>query len=271
MPHFKLTIAYDGTHFHGWQKQHPPDVDQPLRTVQQVVEDAIRLVVREDVTLLGASRTDSGVHARGQVGAFSCWTLIEPEKMLMAINSRLPRDVRITDVEVAAESFNPISDCTSKAYRYSIKHGCSGSVVAPLFDRDFVYWTPHDLDVPAMNAAAQHVVGEHDFASFTRLHHGRESTVRTVLSCVASATDEHHCRIDIVGTGFLYNMVRIIAGTLVDVGRGRTTPQDVPAIFDARDRTAAGPTLPPEGLCLMWVRYDAGGDGPATAGDHSGA
>ncbi len=257
---YKLTIAYDGTDFHGWQKQHPPDADVPLRTVQQVVEDVIKHVVREDVTLLGASRTDSGVHARGQIGAFSCWTMIPTERMLMAINSRLPGDVRITNVDPIDESFNPISDCTSKGYRYNIKHGCMDNITAPLFDRNYVYWTRYVLDVAAMLTAAQLIIGKHDFTSFTRLHHGRDSTVRTVLACEVVATDAHHCHIDVSGTGFLYNMVRIIAGTLLEVGKGKIDAHTIPKILEARDRTAAGPTLPPEGLCLMWVRYDNGPD-----------
>jgi tRNA pseudouridine38-40 synthase len=235
--------------------------------VQQVVEDAARHVVREDIKLLGASRTDSGVHARGQVGAFSTANEIAPLNLLMAINSRLPRDVRIAHVETVEESFNPISDCTSKGYRYSIKHGCTDAVIAPLFDRHYLYWTPIVLNVPAMHAAAQHIIGEHDFASFTRLHHGRESTVRTVLSCSVTATDEHHCHIDISGTGFLYNMVRIIAGTLVYVGAHRFEVDEFHAIIEARVRTAAGPTLPPEGLCLQWIRYGER-DAPGADGSH---
>lgn len=290
MPRYKLTVAYDGTEFHGWQKQHStspqseavgevPDSEsppnEPLRTAQGVLEDAVRHVVREPVTVLGASRTDAGVHALGQVAAFTCWTMIEPEKMQMALNSRLPGDLQVHDVEIVNEDFNPISDCTSKGYRYSMKHGCHHSVQPPLFDRHQLYWTAYDLDPVKMHEAAQYIIGEHDFLSFTRVNHGRESTVRTVFDCSVTATDAHHCHIDISGNGFLYNMVRIIAGTLREVGRGKIEPGDVPAILEARDRSQAGPTLPPEGLCLMWVKY--GGDSKnvrsregASVGDDNG-
>ena len=229
----------------------------PLRTVQGVLEDVVRHVVREPVTVLGASRTDAGVHALGQVAAFTCWTMIEPDRMQMAINSRLPRDVQVRSVEIVRDDFNPIGDCTSKAYRYSIKHGCHHSELPPLFDRHFLYWTAYDLDPARMHEAAQYIIGQHDFASFTRVNHGRESTIRAVLECSVTATGAHHCRIDVAGTGFLYNMVRIIAGTLVDVGRGRIEPVQIPEILAARDRSRAGATLPPEGLCLMWVKYEA--------------
>lgn len=156
---------------------------------------------------------------------------------------------------IVPEAFGPITDAEAKGYRYQIAHGCRNDVPRPLFDRHFVFWTAYDLDPLRMHEAARHIVGEHDFTSFTRLHHGRESTVRTVFDCAVHATSEHRCEITISGNGFLYNMVRIIAGTLVEVGRGEIAPDDIPAIIAARDRTKAGPTLPPEGLCLMWIRY----------------
>jgi tRNA pseudouridine38-40 synthase len=255
MPRYKLTVAYDGTDFHGWQKQHPPGAE-PLRTAQGVLEDVIREVVREpDLNLTGASRTDSGVHAEGQVAAFSCTLDIDPQRMSMALNSRLPADMQVVTVEIVPETFGPITDCIAKGYRYRLAHGCKMGVLRPLFDRHTTAWTSYDLDAASMNEAARHLVGEHDFASFTRLHHGRESTVRTVHSCEVRAPEPRRVVIDVSGNGFLYNMVRIIAGTLLDVGRGKFAPDDVPRILAARDRAAAGPTLPPEGLCLMWVRY----------------
>ncbi|MEM7230351.1 MAG: tRNA pseudouridine(38-40) synthase TruA [Planctomycetota bacterium] len=255
MPRYKLTVAYDGTDFHGWQKQHPPGCE-PLRTVQGVMEAAVQTVVREDVNIIGASRTDSGVHARGQVVAFSTWTRIEPRRMVMAINSRLPDDVQVRHVEIVPESFAPITDCTSKGYRYRLAFGRRKSALRPLFDRHITAWTAYELDVERMQAAAEHLVGEHDFASLTRLHHGRESTVRTIHACSVSQVSARRCAIDVSGSGFLYNMVRIIAGTLLEVGRGALQPDDIPGVLDARDRRAAGPTMPPEGLSLMWVAYE---------------
>lgn len=255
MPRYMLTVAYDGTNFHGWQKQAPLGDANALRTVQGVLEEAVRQVVREDVNVVGASRTDSGVHAEGQVAAFSTSSDIPLERLPAAINSRLPDDVQVRAARIVPEAFGPITDAEAKGYRYQIAHGCRNDVPRPLFDRHFVFWTAYDLDPLRMHEAARHIVGEHDFTSFTRLHHGRESTVRTVFDCAVHATSEHRCEITISGNGFLYNMVRIIAGTLVEVGRGEIAPDDIPAIIAARDRTKAGPTLPPEGLCLMWIRY----------------
>jgi tRNA pseudouridine38-40 synthase len=222
--------------------------------------------VREPVDLLGASRTDAGVHARGQVAAFTS-TGWPPERgtepLRRAINSGLPPDVLVTSVEGVPERFEPIGDCVAKGYSYTL----FASPDRPVFDRRFVHhvWTP--LDAHAMNAAAARIVGEHDFAAFAKAGHGRESTVRTVFECrVVDEREEQPgrqndaggartVRIDVSGNGFLYNMVRIIAGTLVEVGRGRLTVDDVSAAIDRRERRLAGPTLPPTGLCLEWVKY----------------
>jgi tRNA pseudouridine38-40 synthase len=323
MPRYKLTIAYDGTNFCGWQKQEPPagmevaagkvleegskaakqqnskeeaggDIapstaggqsgteeraadEVPrieLRTVQAVVERAVREVVREPVQLLGASRTDAGVHARGQIAAFTCadgWPLDRgADKLVRAINSRLPEDVLIVNAEAVGEEFNPISDCTGKGYSYTLHVSENRS----LWDRRFVHhvWVP--LDVTRMNEAAARFIGEHDFAAFAAAGHGRVSTVRTVFECrvtgesgtaaqrqIGTADGERQAvepcrvRIDVSGNGFLWNMVRIIAGTLVEVGRGKLTPDDVAAAIESKDRRKAGPTLPPTGLCLEWIRY----------------
>ncbi|MCA9291899.1 MAG: tRNA pseudouridine(38-40) synthase TruA [Phycisphaerales bacterium] len=254
MPRYKLTIAYDGTDFHGWQMQHDA-VKGELRTVQLVLQETARHVCRENVRVVGASRTDSGVHAEGQVAAFTIERDWELPRLAAALNSRLPDDLQVRAIELVDERFSPISDAVSKGYRYAIAHSRRDGLLPPLFDRHFSYWTPYPLDVDAMHAAAQHLVGEHDFASFTRVNHGRESTVRTVHACTVTAEHDHRCRIEISGSGFLYNMVRIVAGTLVDVGRGRHAPDHVRTILDARSRAAAGSTLPPEGLCLMWIEY----------------
>jgi tRNA pseudouridine38-40 synthase len=337
VPRYKLTIAYDGTDFCGWQKQEPPEAPNPqegdrprsyvdpslsaapgrvaLRTVQGVLENAVRYVVREPVILLGSSRTDAGVHARGQVAAFSCspldeylgaparepvpsgspdtgppetaesrtseprhagWPLARgAERLLRAINGRLPEDVVVTACESVHPDFNPIGHTTSKAYSYLLhvaapvaRHsdGTTTTGFRPVFDRRFVHQVHDALDVAAMQQAAAGIVGEYDFSSFAAAGHGRLTTVRTVFSCSVTDVTERYerglllgarrVRIDISGSGFLYNMVRIIAGTLVEVGRGRMNAGDIPAIIAARDRARAGPTLPPTGLCLEWIRYD---------------
>jgi len=260
MPRYKLTIAYEGTLFHGWQKQAlPPDAPPdavPARTVQQELERAVRHVVREPIILTGASRTDSGVHAVGQVAAFTTTCDIPLEKLPLAINSRLPDDIQVISAESVHDSFDPISDCTAKGYRYRIHHPGPHHSVLSLFERRLVHECRHPLDAARMNAAAAHLVGEHDFSSFTLLNHGRETTIRTIFACRAIAPAPDRCEIDVSGSGFLHHMVRIIAGTLLEVGRSRIEPDAIPAILAARDRRAAGPTAPPNGLCLMWVRYD---------------
>ena len=309
MPTYKLTIAYDGTDFAGWQKQEPPDPallgaaapraqrvsirklepglepGKPgriaLRTVQAVVERAVREVVREPIVLLGASRTDSGVHARQQVAVFRCsgdekdeahgsesratggWPKSRGvERLLRAVNSRLGEDVLIVGAEVVDAKFHPIRDCLAKGYSYTYWVGKH----RPLWERRRAWHTWVDLDIEAMQRAAECFVGEHDFAAFVAARHGKLTTVREVYECaIREVALEAHTsfvppsrvlRLEISGNGFLYNMVRIIAGTLHDVGRGRLSADDVPGIIAGLDRVRAGPTLPPEGLCLEWIKYE---------------
>lgn len=272
MPRIKLTVAYEGTLFHGWQKQEPPPPAEPLRTVQAVLEQAVREVVREPITILGASRTDAGVHAKAQCAAFTCADLRIPlHKLPRAINSRLPDDVQVRKAELAIDDFDPIKHCLAKGYRYRIAHGGPRRSLPPLFPRRLVYATWHQLDPELMNEAARGFLGEHDFVSFAQLNHGRESTVRTIHQCKVDAPSHSRCQIDVAGNGFLYNMVRIIAGTLAEVGRGKIKPEAIAEIIAARDRTAAGPTLPPEGLCLMWIKYpDSVLATPASSGHRPG-
>jgi len=414
VPRYRLRIAYDGTDFHGWQKQvvalpaggGPADMGSDsgggkqkpvlpgspryevrdgkavLRTVQDVVEQAVRRVVREPIMLLGASRTDAGVHATGQVAAFTCGGEEETKRrrdgetkwgrdgetqrrswededadngggeggwgggdvpqaqrdkgtkaqraeetqrrrdaethrerragegaggrggwpierglgtLVAAINSRLPADVLVLGADVVPDGFDPIRDCVSKGYSYTIH----ASPRRALWDRRYVFHYPRPLDVEAMRVAAGQFVGEHDFAAFAAAGHGRRSTIRTIFACTVgrlsepsgvaqgqgfeddtggqavggtrqdgrnrggakvdeddgSASRSTRVRIEVSGDGFLYNMVRIIAGTLFDVGRGKTRPEDVPRIIEQADRRNAGATLPASGLRLEWVRY----------------
>jgi tRNA pseudouridine38-40 synthase len=307
VPRYRLTIAYEGTAFCGWQKQEPPAEpptrpDAPidagaeptrrvpayspstpllepsppgrvaLRTVQGVLERAVRLAVRQEVEVLGASRTDAGVHARGQVAAFSCapdesgtpppgvgWPLARgTEALVAAINSRLPDDVLVLDAVAVPASFDPVGGALHKTYSYT----WAVSRRRPLWDRRTVahVWRDPGLDIDAMNAAAGVLVGEHDFAAFAAAGHGRTSTVRRVLAAEvaplpAPGPREQRLRLTITGTGFLWNMVRIIAGTLIEVGTGRRTPAQVADALASRDRARAGPTAPPEGLCLERITY----------------
>jgi tRNA pseudouridine38-40 synthase len=250
-----------------------------LRTVQGVLERVVREVVREPIELVGASRTDSGVHARGQVCAFTTrpdgkglgWpTTRGADKLMLAINSRLPEDVVVRASEVTHGTFNPIGDAIEKTYSYSMVVGGG----RPIRDRNFVWWLPRgSLDVQLMHECAQVLVGEHDFASFATTGHGRQSTVRRVFSCDVRAENVHlhergaggHAKANqrvvmtIRGNGFLWNMVRIIAGTLTQVGLqaedGAWTIDRVRKALESCDRTKAGRTAPPEGLCLEQIVY----------------
>src|SRR5690606_5497555 len=203
---FMLIIAYDGTNFHGWQKQEPPDTE-PLRTVQGVLEETVRQVLGQpNIELIGASRTDSGVHAIGQTAAFTATTSIPPEKLPLAISARLPADCQVRAARIVRDDFNPIRDCESKGYRYTIAHSISAANPPPLFDRHIVWYTWHALDAARMHEAAQHLIGEHDFASFAQINHGRESISRTIHGCSVRALPAQRLEIDVSGSGFLYNM-----------------------------------------------------------------
>lgn len=273
MPRYRLTVAYDGTDFCGWQAQRPfvettlndgsvGRARADLRTVQHALEIAIRDVVREEVGVLGASRTDSGVHAVAQTAAFTTTDQRKgppDERLMLAINSRLPEDVVITSLERTRDDFDPIRDCIAKGYRYAIRTG----PLRPVRDRRFIHYLWESLDHLAMHDAAKHIAGTHDFAAFAAAGHGRESTVRTVFACSVARPEPTLIHIDVAGGGFLYNMVRIIAGTLVDVGKGRKSPDDIPGILASLDRTRAGMTMPAQGLTLMWMRYAEDGPGAA--------
>ena len=249
---YKLTIAYDGTQFHGWQAQLPPG-KPPLRTVQGVLRGALVQLMRQPVELTGASRTDSGVHAIGQVAHFDGDTTIPLDRLVPAINSRLPDDVAIRHVEPTHDQFESITDAISKQYRYRLWISPNQTI----FERHFVHHCWDTLDVDRMTDAAARLIGEHDFAGFANADHNRQTTIRTIHDChiQPDPTGAPELHIVVSGDGFLYNMVRIIAGTLVEIGRGRREPELVDDILTERDRQRAGPTLAASGLCLEWIRY----------------
>ena len=248
-PRYKMVIAYDGSGFHGWQKQEPPDAPA-LRTVQGVVHDALLRLFRQPINVVGASRTDSGVHARGQVAHFNADSRVPVERMANAINSRLPEDVEVRDVQRVSQDFDSIRDAVTKQYTYTIHN----TERRPLGQRHLVYHYWQRLDEALMNDAAARLVGEHDFEGFSAAGHGRESTVRTIHRCDVRR-DGDQVVITVEGNGFLWNMVRIIAGTLLEVGRGHFEPTRIDEIIRSTDRQLAGPTLPPGGLCLEWIRH----------------
>ena len=247
-----MTVAYDGSGFCGWQAQTPPDAE-PLRTVQGVLRDVLVHTFKQPIDLVGASRTDSGVHALGQVAHFEAETRMPLERMAKAINSRLPDDIEVRDVEAADSDFDAITDAVAKQYRYRLWRAAR----RPLHLRHVVWHCWVELDGDVMQQAAAQLVGEHDFAAFTNAGHGRLSTVRTICDCRVdydvAGSDEWH--VIVSGDGFLYNMVRIIVGTLVEIGRGRWPADYIQRLLSEPRRDLAGPTCPPQGLCLEWIKY----------------
>lgn len=255
---YKLTIAYRGTRYHGWQSQalqptwkgEAPPEGQGLPTIQETMSIALRDVVHHPVTLSGSSRTDAGVHAKGQVAHFDTDQLqIPPDGLRRAANARLPDDILIRSIEPVPDTFDAISSTLQKRYQYAIWNAEDRTPFAA--DLAFHRWQPMDLS--AMKSAAHHLVGTHDFATFARPGHGRGTTIRTIHSLDVSRRG-HTIVIGVVGSGFLWNQVRIIAGTLIEVGFGRHSPDSIPQMLAARDRRAAGPTAPPHGLYLQWIQ-----------------
>ena len=248
---FKLTMAYDGTRFHGWQKQEPIG-QPPLRTVAGVIEAALVRLMRQPINLVGASRTDAGVHARGQVAHFDVTTSIPVDRLAAAVNSRMPDDIEVLRAQPAEPWFDAIADAIAKQYRYRLFN----THHKPLEKRHFVSPCWWRLDVDRMNDAARRLIGEHDFAGFAAAGHGRATTVRTIHDCrVESHREKDEVHVVVTGNGFLYNMVRILAGTLVDIGRGHREPARIDRVLASGDRRHAGTTLPPQGLWLEWIRY----------------
>ena len=256
---YKLTIAYRGTRYHGWQAQPMMDTyagdavpeGQGIPTIQETIRREIEKVVRHPIDLVGSSRTDAGVHAKGQVAHFDTDQLQIPgEGIRKAANHQLPGDIFIRSIEAVPQTFDAISSTVSKRYQYSIWNSHDRSV----FLNDLAWHRWQRLDIEAMQAAAAQFVGTHDFASFARPGHGRENTIRTVLSCDVSIVGPRMV-IGVEGTGFLWNMVRIMVGTLVQVGMGQYSPQQITQMLEAKDRQSAGPTAPPHGLYLQWIRF----------------
>ncbi len=244
MRRIALTIAYDGTAYSGWQAQ-----DNAV-TVEGTLRSAIRKLCGEDVQTIGASRTDAGVHALGNVAAFDTESPIPGERWKYALNSFLPQDIRIMESWEAPAAFHPRFDAHSKRYEYRIT---TDAVVSPLRCR-YVCSVRETLDVATMQEGAKHFPGTHDYSAFCSAGAQVENKVRTVTLCEVYR-DGSEIVIGVEGEGFLYNMVRILAGTLIEIGRGAKTPESMEAIIASKDRTQAGPTAPPEGLVLVGIRY----------------
>ena len=241
---FCLRVAYDGTAYAGWQVQ--PDA----ATVQGTLEHAAERLNGEPTRVLGAGRTDAGVHARGQAVRFQTPRDLDAARVPHALNAFLPTDVVVVGARAVPEGFHPIRDAVAKVYRYTFKVAAFGDP----FDRRYVLRVDDPLDRDAMRAAAAHLVGERDFAAFEKTGSPRESTVRT-LAQLDVVGDGDYIHVRLVANGFLYGMARNLAGTLLRAGRRSLDPAAIPAALRAGSRSVAGPCLPAHGLCLMDVTY----------------
>lgn len=242
----RLVIAYDGRDFHGWQRQ--PGV----RTVQAEFEDVCRRVLREPVNVVGASRTDTGVHARGQVAHVRTDTTIPADKLCRAIGHRLPQDVGLVQADFVRPEFHATLCALRKLYRYRIFNHERRPVEQQLCGVVAHFWLP--LSAERMREAAQAWVGRHDFAGLASAGSPRDCTIRSIFRVDVERVEDE-IRIDVEGDGFLYHQVRNMVGTLIEIGRGHWPVERAAEILAARDRRTAGPTAPPHGLCLQWIRY----------------
>ena len=241
-----LKVAYDGTHYHGFQRQ--PEFHGP--TIQGTLEMVWAKLVEEEITLYTAGRTDTGVHAAGQVVNFRTETRIPVEKIPKAFNSLLPRDIRITGAQEVGEDFHARFSARWKRYDYRIDN----HQVADVFTRLYSLHEPVALDWQKMQEAAAYLVGRHNFKAFSAVGGSSKTFERTLYVCRVEEK-QGQIQITCIGDGFLYNMVRIIAGTLIYVGKGRIMPEEIPEILASQDRTRGGVTAPPHGLTLTYVHY----------------
>ena len=241
---YKLTIAYDGTRFFGWERQ--PDRE----TIQGKLESVLEKLNGKAVDVIGAGRTDAGVHARAMVASVRLDVKESCEEIRDYMNRYLPDAIAVREVKEAGDRFHARYNAIGKTYRYT----CFVGEVKPVFDRRYVTMLDYSVDVEKMRQAAAILTGEHDFRSFCGNPRMKKSTVRLVDS-ITIEQNRDRIHFTFHGTGFLQNMVRILVGTLLEVGRGYWEPDYAQTILDARDRKLAGPTAPPEGLCLMKVDY----------------
>ncbi len=246
---FKFIISYDGTRYHGWERQPGKDM-----TIQGKLEAVLNKMVGNSgesaVNLIGAGRTDAGVHARAMTSNVFLETDMSEEEIQSYMNEYLPEDISVNEVKVCSDRFHARYNAVGKTYRYTCWYGNS----KPVFDRKYVTILEKKPDTQAMRTAAQYLLGTHDFKSFCGNTKMKKSTVRCV-DTINIEESGNYIRLYFHGNGFLQNMVRILTGTLLEVGYGNITPDEVKDILDACDRQKAGPTVPPQGLALMKVDY----------------
>ncbi len=245
MRNIKLTIEYDGKCYNGWQKQ------ANKLNIQGEIEKAIYNITKEDVDLIGSGRTDAGVHALGQVANFKTNSKIAIEKLPLAINSQLKNSIVIKEAEDVDERFHSRYNAKHKTYRYIINNSKCGTAIY----RNLEYSYPFKLDVKKMEQASKYFEGEHDFKAFKSSGTSSKNSVRTIYKAIVKQEGEKII-IELTGNGFLYNMVRIISGTLLDVGLGKIKPEEISEIIESKNRQRAGKTLPPYGLYLVEVNYN---------------
>lgn len=245
MRNIKLTIEYDGKDFNGWQKQ-PNKLN-----IQGEIERAINEITSEEVELVASGRTDAGVHGLGQVANFKTNSNIPIEKFPIALNTKLKRSIRILKAEEVDERFHSRYNCKKKTYRYVINNSINGTAIY----RNLEYNFAQKLDVNKMKEAAKYFIGKHDFKGFKASGTSSKSSVREIYEAKVYKEDERVI-IELTGNGFLYNMVRIISGTLIEIGIGKIVPEEIPEIIQSKDRERAGKTLPPQGLYLVNVEYE---------------
>ena len=246
MRNIKLTIEYDGKDFNGWQKQ-PTKLN-----IQGEIERAIKQITGEDVDLTASGRTDAGVHAFGQVANFKTNSNIPIEKIPIALNSNLKKAIVVKSAEEVEERFHSRLNCKRKTYRYIINNSKYGTAIY----RNLETHIPMKLDIQKMQEAVKYFEGEHDFKAFKASGTSSKSSVRTIYKAEVIDAGNERIYIELTGNGFLYNMVRIISGTLVEVGLGKIKPNEIKMIIESKKRENAGKTLPPQGLYLVNVEYE---------------
>ncbi|MCI8326581.1 MAG: tRNA pseudouridine(38-40) synthase TruA [Lachnospiraceae bacterium] len=245
MPNYKMIIQYEGTKYKGWQEQKNTDA-----TIQGRLQRILERMSKEEIDLQGSGRTDAGVHARAQVAHFHMRAFGDTEKMKAYVNEYLPEDIAVLKVELADDRFHARLNAKSKTYEYRIFKGDKPDV----FDRRYVFPIGEKLDVGSMRQAAKYLEGTHDFKAFCGNRRMKKSTVRTIVK-IEIEEIEREIRLRFTGNGFLQNMVRILVGTLVEVGRGERNVEEMTEIIESRDRQRAGALMPAKGLTLMEVKY----------------
>lgn len=245
MKNYKITVCYDGTKYSGWQKQ-----GNTQNTIQSKIENILTKMTGQQVEIFGSGRTDAGAHSKAQVANFKIKTDKTDEQILQYLNEYLPKDIAITSIQQVDMRFHSRLNAKQKTYVYRI----NTSGITNVFERNFVFHTKEKLNVEKMKKASTMFLGTHDFLPFCSNKKSKKSTVRTIYN-IDIIEENGEIKIYVAGNGFLYNMVRIMVGTLFEIGQGKRNENDIKQIFDLKDRTKAGQTMPSCGLCLIDVQY----------------